>query len=163
MAITIDGTNGITLPDTSTVPATATRSMVRLNTSNGYGSTNNKIRRYTNITTSVGTDITYTDSATLGGTFTINVTGVYSITVIDNFSAAASMGISLNTTQPTITINSIPVAERVYANASGGANFSVSASATMSLNSGDVIRSHTDGTAVGTFPAVTGFIIIRVA
>ena len=40
-----------------------TPSMVRLNTSNGYGSTNVKIRRFTNIITTQGSDITYVDSA----------------------------------------------------------------------------------------------------
>ena len=41
------------------------KSMVRLNTANGYGSTNVCIRRFTNVVTNQGSDITYVDSATL--------------------------------------------------------------------------------------------------
>ena len=67
----VSGTTG-----TFTGAVTTPLSYVRLNTANGYGSTNTKIRRFTNIVNNVGTDITYADSATLGNTFTINANGV---------------------------------------------------------------------------------------
>ena len=81
------GNAGATTQDLITVAAdgnvqltkTASQSMVRLNTSNGYGSTNTVIKRYTNVVTNQGVDITYADSATLGASFTINTAGVYAI------------------------------------------------------------------------------------
>jgi hypothetical protein len=42
-----------------------------LNTVNGYGSTNTCIRRFTNLTNSIGSDVLYQDSASLGASFTI--------------------------------------------------------------------------------------------
>jgi hypothetical protein len=67
--VSLDGTGQPTFPKQPLV--TLAQSMVRLNTANGYGSTNTAIRRFTNVVTNQGTDITYADSATLGTTFTI--------------------------------------------------------------------------------------------
>lgn len=48
---------------------------------NGRGSTNDNIYRYDSVAESNGTDISYTDSATDGGYWTINTTGIYSISM----------------------------------------------------------------------------------
>lgn len=63
---------------------------------NGYGSTNTAIRRFTNQTT-VGSDITYADSATLGATWTINTAGNYAMVYTDRLTTGGwSMYISKN-------------------------------------------------------------------
>lgn len=81
----------------------ATNSMVRLNTANGYGSTNTKIRRFTNVVTNQGSDITYADSPTLGASFTINTAGMYSVSFTDQYSAIEAAVITLNDSAPTAT------------------------------------------------------------
>lgn len=135
-------------------------SMVRLNTANGYGSTNTSIRRLTNIVTNRGTDITYADSATLGGSFTINAAGVYAISYSDSFTAASYMGVSLNTTQPTTGISAIPIAEQLTITTTGAASYSSIAMVTLYLEIGSVIRAHALSQASGTQQAI--FTITRV-
>jgi hypothetical protein len=117
-------------------------SMIRVDTGNGHGATNTKIRRFTNSTTT-GTAITYTDSAANGATFTVNEAGVYAIAYTDRHSSAAYFGISLNSASLTTSIASISTAERlVSATAPSDA---ANCSATVKLAAGDVIRPHTDG------------------
>lgn len=134
-------------------------SMIRVATSNGWGSTNTRIRRFTTVVSTMGSDITYADSATLGGSFTINTTGVYAISYSDNFSVASVIGVSLNTTQPTVNVYSIPTAERLCMAIITASDLPDNCGATVVLNSGDVIRAHSSG-AAGLTPA--SFIITRV-
>lgn len=138
------------------------KSMVRLNTVNGYGSTNTAIRRWSTTVSSLGTDITYADSATLGGTFTINTAGVYAVSYDDNFSAVGVLGLSLNTTQPTVAFTSIATADKLASSVTIGANSEACASWTGYLTAGSVIRAHTDTTTTGT-AARTYFTIVRIA
>ena len=181
MAVVIDPTTGITAPAaaisgalsagsiastteafTNTPAVSTAQSMVRLNTANGYGSTNTKIRRFTNVVTNQGSDITYADSATNGASFTINTNGVYGISFSDNTSVGAyTIGISKNTTQPTTTIASIPIAEILCIASAAAANFTANAVVPIFLQAGDIVRAHTDGQAVGTAPVV--FTITRVS
>jgi hypothetical protein len=151
----VSGTTG-----TFTGAVTTPLSYVRVNTPNGYGSTNNKIRRFTNIVDNVGTDITYADSATLGATFTINTNGVYSVSYGDSFSVAANMGISINSTQLTTSIDSITVANILSIATILTANYGVVCSATFYAAAASVVRAQTDG-AAGT-AAKANFTIARV-
>lgn len=137
-------------------------SYVRLNTANGYGSTNTMIRRFTNIVNQGGTDITYADSATLGGSFTINTSGTYSISFSDQFTAASNLGISLNSATLTTAIGGIAVAEILSAVTTSAANFSSVATFTGLLSAGAVVRAHTSGIAAGTTPTFCQFTIARV-
>lgn len=123
-----------------------TKSMVRLNTSNGYGSTNTKIRRFLNTVTNIGADIAYADSATLGASFTINTDGVYDIMFGDNYASTDAFGISLNTTQPTTGIGSITIADKLTQSLSTGSTLGTCSTAVY-LPAGSVIRAHTNGTA----------------
>ena len=151
----VSGTTG-----TFTGAVTTPLSYVRLNTQNGYGSTNTKIRRFTNIVDNVGTDITYADSATLGGTFTINANGVYSVSYGDAFSASANMGISINSTQLTTSIDSVAVTNVLSIATILSVSYGVVCSATFYAAAASVIRAHTDGTAGTTTKA--NFTIARV-
>lgn len=136
-------------------------SMVRLNTANGYGSTNTRIRRFTNVVTNTGSDITYADSATLGATFTINTPGVYSVSYSDSFTAASEFGLSLNSSQLTTSINSITVSDVLSMANSMLANTAGFCGWTGYLPSGSVVRAHANGTAAGS--NYQTFTITRVA
>lgn len=144
-------------------PIMPVQSMVRVNTSNGYGSTNTVIRRFTNLQVSQGTDITYADSATAGASFTINTAGVYAISFSDQFSAASSIGLSLNSSQLTTAISGITAADRLAEMDSGGVNYSCTCSWTGYLAAGSIVRPHNQGVAVGSNPSVGKFTIVRIA
>lgn len=109
----------------------------------GQGSTNTKIRYYNTVGRSLGTDITRTASTSLGDAFTINVTGVYAISVNDEYSAAAAViGISLNSSQLSTDITSITAANVVGISNAQGAGAPGGLSVTLNLTAGDVIRVH---------------------
>lgn len=162
-AIALDSAGQATLIQPPKLAASATVSMVRLNTANGYGSTNTMIRRFTNTVTNQGSDITYADSATLGATFTINTAGVYSISYSDNFSAATQMGLSLNSSQLTTAINSIAVADVLAASTSQGANGTTLVQWTGYLPAGSVVRAHDSAVTTGTLTTQVQFTIVKVA
>lgn len=139
-----------------------TASMVRVNTANGYGSTNTKIRRFTNVVTNQGSDITYTDSATLGASFTINTNGVYAVSYSDVLTAAADqVGISLNTTTPTTNIALCAAGEVLSLAYVGGVNYAAAAAWVGYLPSGSVVRAHTNAGVNAGIPCQ--FTITRVA
>lgn len=133
--------------------------MVRLNDKNGYGSTNTGVRRFLTTVTNVGTDITYTDSATNGASFTINTAGVYSISYTDNCNVAQDVCVSINAT----VLTGIPttLSEVLFEDSTTGGDFRGCASGCAYLNVGDVIRAQTNGAAGGT--TRTFFTIVRVA
>ena len=168
-----DGVEKLTLTPTgltSVVPIQVPmQSMVRVNTANGYGSTNNKIRKFSNVTNGVngcviqGTDITFVNDATNGASATINTNGVYAVSFTDVGSAAMNVGISLNTTTPTTAIPTCAVAEILAINTAAAGNYPSGASWTGYLSVGSVIRPHTDGTGVGTPVNSVQFTITRVS
>jgi len=135
-------------------------SVVRVNTSNGYGSVNNKIRRFSNIVSNLGSAITYSDSATDGGEFTINKKGLYYISYSDNAGSAMNMGISLNSTQLTTAITLINNDDRIGVETPTSSGWSGCVSVQIPLKEGDVIRAHTDG-AVGGLTGVSTFTISK--
>lgn len=138
-------------------------SMIRLYTSNGYGSTNTVIRRFVNTLVSTGSDITYADSATLGATFTINTSGIYAISYSDQYSSASSIGLSLNSTQLTSSIASIAAADKLAEMDSGGINYSCNCQWTGYLASGSIVRAHTQGVSSGANTSIAKFTIVRIS
>jgi hypothetical protein len=130
---------------------TTPTSMIRLDTGNGYGSTNTKIRRFTNVTESVGSDITYVDSAANGATFTINRSGVYSASWLDEGTGSTSLiGFSKNSSELTSSIANINRANVLIWNETPAAGVWGEVSCTFRANAGDIIRAHSDGNATGT-------------
>lgn len=131
---------------------------VTVHTGNGHGSTNTKVRRFTTTLRSVGTAITYADSATLGATFTINEPGLYEICYQDVYATGnASLGVSLNSATLTTSIASITdPAVRVLIGTSTSASASQPEciTRTLRLAAADVIRPHTDGNVNGATSAV---------
>ena len=105
--------------------------------SGGVGSTNTWVRRFLSTDTSVGSAVTYTDSATLGGSFTINQNGVYAINYSD--------GIATGNGFPIITKNSTALT-------STGTAFSIG-------TTGDAISSGHYGQANAVVPLVAGDVI----
>jgi hypothetical protein len=117
---------------------------VTVHSGNLFGSTNNKVRRFTTLMTSLGAAITYADSVANGASFTINQTGLYEIhySEVDT----GSFGISLNSAQLTTTISAISVANRLAV----ASNASNSVTRVVRLVAGDVIRAHCAGTQTDT-------------
>lgn len=121
-------------------------SQVRVSTANGYGSTATKIKRYSTVIENTGSDITYADSATNGASWTINVSGRYSISVTASAAATSYYGISRNSNQLTTSVQSITDSHILnIAKTIGGDHDSVSWVGY--LTAGDVIRAHTEGSA----------------
>lgn len=160
-----DGSGATVLSITEANTAThAAQSMVRLNTANGFGSTNTKIRRFTNTVTNQGSDITYADSATLGASFTINTSGVYAISFTDSYSGGFDWtGVSLNSSQLTTAINSINASDILCMSSTVSANTSGYSGATVYLPAGSVVRPHAGGGASSGNGAVAVFTITRVS
>jgi hypothetical protein len=145
------------------IDATVPGNRVRVHTGNGYGSTNTKIRRYTTTFESVGSAITYADSSTNGGTFTINTAGVYGFRLVDIFSLTGKYaGISVNSNQLTTNIQSITAAHRrAVIQASTADVFCLSGF--LDLSASDVVRVHTDADPAGTSEATSDFQLILLA
>jgi len=132
---------------------------VIVNTGNGYGSTNTRIRRFTTIQENIGTAITYADSATLGASFTINEDGLYEVYYQEHFASASAScaGVSLNTSQPTLGISSINAANRVLMFLVGGstnADLCSSSGRILKLVAGDVIRPQNENFAASSTAAI---------
>ena len=134
----------------TTQPNFPAQSMIRLNTSNGYGSTNTRVRRWTTTVTTQGSDISYTDSATNGGSFTINTNGTYAVSYTDSFGAASSLGIVLNGVAGTTNVDTINNSTILSLDATGGASFSGFCSWTGYLPAASIIWSQTNASSAGT-------------
>ena len=169
-AETIAGTKTFSAaPVFSSTPAvTAPQSMVHVDGQNGWGSTNTFIRRFLNVRTNQGSDITYTDSATLGGSFTINTAGVYAISWDDNFGGQMWAGLTINDPAPAVGFLTMLSSNPANVIAQGlsvpnGTASGVAVGRTMYLPAGSVIRAHSDGNSAGALTAATHFTITRVS
>jgi hypothetical protein len=135
----------------------ATDSMIRFHTGNGYGSTNTKIRRYSNYAcdnngfSAVGATqtcgaITCTESAANGVECTVNEDGGYDLTAVEVQSGSdVVFGFSVNSNQLTTDISAISVEDALtyhYFRDVGGTYHSVSGM--FILKAGDVIRMHSN-------------------
>ncbi len=137
-------------------------SSIRLNTVNGYGSTNTVIRRFSNTVDNLGTAITYTDSASLGASFIANESGIYTVTYADVFNSGSYFGLSKNSSQLMTDIRSINVADRLEIATSSASDFVQTVSWSGYLLKGDIVRPHTQGSASGTNPDRAQFTISKV-
>jgi len=162
--LTIDGGGIVTLASVPKV--TAVQSMVRLVGSNGFGTTNTAIWRFTTTVTNQGTDITYAASAANGDTFTVNTNGVYAITYTNQFNTAASVGVSLNATGADLTtvVQSLAASKILSILSTGGASYMGIASWTGYLPTGSVVMAHNNPSlTAGTLTAAVNFTIVRVS
>lgn len=113
---------------------------------NSVGSGNTRIRRFTTLELNSGTDITYADSATNGGSFTINTTGVYTVTYCDVGGGGGNdFGITVNQTGGAIAGVTYANGKRTFFNAPNGSG--ECSSVALNLVATDVVRAQ-----VGTTP-----------
>lgn len=113
---------------------------VTVHTGNGYGTTNTCVRRFTTVLVNTGSGITYADSAANAGSFTINETGLYEVYYQDGGSASNYIGVSVNSSALTTTLDGVPVANRVAMAWMPSASRVTSVARTMRFTAGDVIR-----------------------
>ena len=164
MPTIIKGDTGIDkVVDGSITPAKtqvgALPSMVQLNTANGFGTTNTQVRRFSSVTTNQGSDITYTDSATLGATFTVNANGVYVVSYTDQLNTtAANLGVTLNSLA-SIGSAAAPI---LCAAMTAAAGVATSCAGGFYLAAGSVIRALASAPS-GTSGPLCSFTITRVA
>jgi len=141
---------------------------VKVTQGNGHGSTATRIRRFTNTQINTGDSITYADSSTNGGSFTINEDGIYAMSYTDyDASNIAQMGISKNASSLTDAIASISQDEKLaYAESSedsAGSGHATNLSVTARLSAGDVVRCHDNNLLDSTDPNTSWFHIVQVA
>ncbi len=120
------------------------RSYLALDTSNGYGATSVMVRRYSNVLSNVGSAITYADNANTGAQFTINEDGIYTLGRVEQTSAAAFFGFSLNANAGGATAINLLVwpAKIVYATCTTADSFLGNS---FFFQAGSIIRPHDDG------------------
>jgi hypothetical protein len=123
---------------------------VIVDSGNGHGSTNTKIRRWSNIRKNSGSCITYADSATAGGSFTIgsgSCAGTYTMSCHDRRTTGTSgLAITVNATAMTTNPQSpITYAQGLRALTSTVSTVTTGLSWTGILAAGDVLRLQTDG------------------
>jgi hypothetical protein len=141
----------ISVSVTNTLPQfSESDSCVRVDTANGYGSTANKIRRFSNVTLNSGTDIEYADSGTNGASFTIKSDGIYEMSYSDNLATVGYIGLSKNAVSLTTSIQSITDSTALAYQHQAANNAVVTVSHIGTFVAGDIIRVHNDGTAANT-------------
>ena len=131
----------------------------RVSGSTARGSTNTRIYRWTTLAESAGSDITYTNSAAFGGSWTINTSGIYSISATQEVS-----GTTINVAIKVAAFSSNTFNETsIRANTSNG-NESLSVAWTGYIASGQVVWIATSSTTnpFGSFPNCRGVSIVRV-
>lgn len=153
---------GYTRANGAALAATPQTSVVRLNTTNGCGTTNTKYRRFTNVVSNTGSDITYADSAANGASFTVNNAGVYAISYSDVNTSAQIFAITLNDNQPTTVTSSTTPANVLAATTASASGLGSNCSWTGYLPAGSVINAKSDGTANSAGP-LGQFSISRIA
>lgn len=136
---------------------------LKVTSGNGHGSTNTAIRRFSTIEIQTNTqDVTYADSGTDGMSVTILRTGMYFIQYGDQLSSAsAALGISIDSSQLTTSINSITSTDRA-ASVVATSNACRQVAVVRRLNAGQIVRCHTDGTPNNTTAAQSYAEFIRI-
>lgn len=146
----------------SAAPAIAALSQVVVNTQASYGSIGMFVVVYSNIEVNTGTAITYTSDATNGDYMTVNSNGIYAIFVNGQTSVSANFGVSINASSSASSILALANSQLLALQfIQGGAEQVFSR--TTYLNSGDIIRIQTDGSALNTSNAFNRFEIVKVA
>lgn len=145
------------------ISSTFVNSSVKTNTGNGTGSTNTGVRRFTNNAT-VGSDITYADSATLGATFTINTTGLYAISYLDRTTGTiTSFNLTKNDASGLVGgASNLSNGQLLGQASTPAANTLVTVSGLFFLSSGDVIRCYADTTTNLSTSSLVGITILKI-
>lgn len=137
--------------------AVGPRSEVWLQGGNGQGS-GNFIKRFLTVQRNIGPDFTYTDSATLGATITVNAYMLAAAVYCDYYNPGqAHIGMSVNSNQLSTDIANINPLDTLGFINSNSSNLDACITVTKIFNVGDVIRAHgqTTGVPSGTDVSVT--------
>lgn len=131
----------------------------------GRGSTNTAVAQFQTLNKSAGTDITYATSASLGDSFTINRSGIYSMIFTAyrsgaGFQTGISVNSSLLSTDPYTPITYAQGMRKIGRCNSSGVTCEVSF--TSYLNAGDVVRLQVGTTDVLVADFSTTFVVTRV-
>jgi hypothetical protein len=125
-------------------------SRVVLEGGNGFGSSNTNVRRYSTVVEASGADMSYADSATAGGSITINSAGLYLMVFTDAASTAPDMGITKNSTGAFGTSAGPSTNMAIFSGTVNNGNIVFGSSAIRYLAVNDVIRVNTDSTTGAT-------------
>lgn len=116
----------------------------------GFGSTNTKIPYFTNVrTNTIGRIGVVGNDSTNGFSFTASKKCLAFMSFCSNAAASNFIGISLNSSQLTSTVDTISVDDRVSLGLTNAANSPDVVSCALVLSPGDVLRPHTEGNAAG--------------
>ncbi len=131
-------------------------------TTNGYGSTNNKVRKWSNnpISTDVGGILTVSNDATNGLSITANVRVRLSISYTDIGSGSMEIGIVKNGNQGTTIIQSVTNSTVIARGAAPANNLPNGISVTDIAEIGDYYWSQTDGTSAAAANTEAGIFIL---
>lgn len=160
---TVDRT--LTLPDATGNIIGYPAYRLWLTDSPGRGSTNTAVMRFTTTQVSVGTSVTYADSATNGASFTVVDAGLYQIEfAVASTTGAVNFALTVNASGSELTAaNAASIAwpTRVALQQATGANLPFRISTAVYLNASDVVRAQiTAGTAISN--TVTEFRMTRI-
>lgn len=149
---------------TAAVGSVAT-SRVKLYGDNNYGSTNTKVNNFTTIET-VGTDLTGTNSGTLGGKIVVNVSGTYSCSVSFRSLSGGFYGMSYETgswSGTTDIYTLLPANGWLCAGSAPSAGLMATCSITREFPAASIIHAHGDASSVhGTNPTTANLTCTRV-
>jgi len=131
-------------------------SQLRLNTYAGYGSTDNKIMRFTNVVENFGNMFSENHVSGYNGNadgleITINRSGKYSFTFNSGDISGVLRGISLNSSELTTAFATININTKIATSYSSSSSAAEPPTTIMIyLTSGSVVRPHTDGSGPST-------------
>lgn len=125
-------------------------SQLRLNTYAGYGSTDTKIMRFTNVVENVGNmfsenHVSGYSGNTKGLEILLNRRKKYSINF--NSNTGDAFGLTLNSSQLTTGLNAVTISTVLSRSEGPSGGYSSAAPSEMSFNDSDTIRPHTNGAA----------------
>lgn len=151
--------------ESAVAPASAAgSSYVHVSVGNGWGSTATKIRRFTTTDTTTGSDITFSDTSTVGSIFTINTDGLYSIFYCDLANAGTAIAISHNSSALTTNGEDLTYAQGKRSVASVNSTVTmIPVQTILKCVAGDIIRAHGNGAGLANSSNRTMMQITRLA
>jgi hypothetical protein len=156
------GGNVLTVSAAGVISQSTPQSLIRLRVA-AKASTNTACLTFSTVDVTQGADITYTASATLGDTFTIANSGVYSMGGTCAFGSSNSLAITLNSAQLTTDVASLTPTVVLNNSSAWGSGQNTAVSFTGYLAAGSVIRLQTEVTATVSAARQNLFTIARVA
>lgn len=128
-------------------PGSIGEQVSRVQQINGQGSTNTAVLRFTNVLESTGTEFTYADSSTLGGSWTINTAGFWDLTCSLSINGSTTVAITLNASQLTTDPPSMTIGQ-IIGTAQAAADTLRTVSAKRYFPAGSILRVHAN-TGIG--------------